>query len=313
MKIIHPPALRKGDLLSIISPAGPVTDETRIDRAVRYLERLGYRVDVGPSARAVAGYCAGPDTARLQDLHSAFANKKVRGIICSRGGYGTSRLLPFIDYRLIARNPKVLVGYSDITALQLAFWKKAGLVTFHGPMAAVEMASTIDEMTAECFWRMVTSARTSGSIDFPPGTKPVTLTGGTVAGRLLGGNLSLLVSMMGTPFAPDFTRSILFFEEVAEEPYRIDRLLTQLSNTGVLDRTRGILSGSFVDCAPSDPLKPSHTVGDILTQLAGQLGKPFLSNLPFGHIPAKITLPIGGRVRLDATAGTLTLVEPPCA
>lgn len=309
MEFIRPPRLNKGDLLGLVSPASPIADPSRIDRGVRYLEGLGYRVLLGKSITAVHGYLAGTDEQRAADLHAFFARKDVRAILCIRGGYGTPRLLSLLDYRLVRRNPKIFVGYSDITALQLALWKRAGLVTFHGPMVGVDMADTMDAFTEEIFWNLLTSDRKQGKIKLPDDTA-ITVFPGRGTGRLLGGNLALIVSLLGTPYQPSFSGSVLFLEDIGEEPYRIDRMLVQLRNTRILGRSAAILTGQFTDCVPEDKSKPSLTVDQLLSEAASSTRRPLLAHLPFGHENPKMTIPLGIRARVDAGARQIELLEP---
>ncbi len=309
MEFIRPPRLNKGDLLGLVSPASPIADPSRIDRGVRYLEGLGYRVLLGKSVTAVHGYLAGTDEQRAADLHAFFARKDVRAILCVRGGYGTPRLLSLLDYRLVRRNPKIFVGYSDITALQLALWKRAGLVTFHGPMVGVDMADTMDAFTEEIFWNLLTSDRKQGKIKLPDDTA-ITVFPGRGTGRLLGGNLALIVSLLGTPYQPSFSGSVLFLEDIGEEPYRIDRMLVQLRNTRILGRSAAILAGQFTDCVPEDKSKPSLTVDQLLSEAASSTRRPLLAHLPFGHENPKMTIPLGIRARVDAGARQIELLEP---
>jgi muramoyltetrapeptide carboxypeptidase len=264
---------------------------------------------VGANVGKIHGYLAGTDEERTADLHAMFMDRRVKAIIAVRGGYGTPRLLSMLDYRLIARNAKILVGFSDITALQLALWSQCRLISFHGPMAGVEMANRVNPFTEELFWQMVTSTKKAGSIVFPPGLQLSCLHTGRATGRLLGGNLSLFVSLLGTRFLPSLSGAVLFIEEIAEEPYRIDRMITQLRNAGIFSTCSAILTGQFTDCLPKDQTKPSLSVEDILTESSRQTGKPFISGLPFGHAPLKMTLPVGLRVRIDAGAQTITFSE----
>ena len=309
MDSLFPPKLKKGELIGVIAPASPPADPTRIQKGVSYLEKLGYLVVVGSNVQKERGYLAGTDEERAADLHAMFGMKEVRAIICLRGGYGSPRLLPLIDYTLIGRNPKIFVGYSDITALQLAFWKKCRLVTFQGPMAGVEMAQGLDSYSEESFWRMLTSASRQEPILFAEGSVRM-LHRGKVRGALLGGNLSLIVSILGTPYQPDFRRAVLCIEEVDEEPYRVDRMLTQLRNASVIGKSRAILAGQFTDCVPSDSARPSLTIDEILEDVAARAGVPFLAGLPFGHAQKKMTLPIGARVGVDAGEKTIAFLEP---
>jgi len=254
------------------------------------------------------GYLAGTDEQRVGDLHAMFRNPEVKAIMCIRGGYGTPRLLSLVNYRLVARNPKIFVGYSDVTSLQLALWKKCSLVTFQGPMVGVDMPEPLDAFTEELFWRMLTSRKKIGPVLGPD--EPVnTVSAGKASGLLMGGNLAHLVASMGTPYLPSFKGNLLFLEDIGEEPYRIDRMMSQLRHAGILRQASGILGGKFTDCAPKDPAKPSLTLDDIFRELAGITPRPFMSNLPFGHEAKKITMPIGIRARMDAAKHTLEILE----
>jgi muramoyltetrapeptide carboxypeptidase len=309
MDIVKPKRLRKGDLIGLVTPASPISDSSRIERGVQYLERLGYRVTIGEHVGKVCGYLAGTDDERLEDLHSLFADRRVRAIVAVRGGYGTPRLLSKLQYRLISQNPKILVGFSDITALQLALWRKCSLVTFHGPMAGVEMANTMDTFTEELFWQTVTSTKKVGRISFPADVQPIALHPGKATGRLIGGNLSLIVSLLGTRYFPSPQDAVLFLEEISEEPYRVDRMMTQLRNAEIMSRCNAVLAGQFTDCLPKDQSNPSLSVDEILGEAARLSAKPFISSLPFGHLPQKITIPIGVRVRVDADALSVEYLE----
>ncbi len=306
---LKPLKLKRGDLIGIVSPASPVADATRIEKGVRYFESLGYRVLVGENVGKTYGYLAGTDEERSADLHEMFANSEVKAIVCVRGGYGTPRLLSLLNYRLIARNPKIFVGYSDITALQLALWKKCRLITFHGPMAGVEMASAMDPFTEELFWRTVTSDKKLGELPLPERLDTLSRSRTTASGHLVGGNLSLVVTLLGTPYQPDFSGALVFLEEIAEEPYRIDRMLTHLRNASVFAQARGILFGEFTDCVPSDRSKPSLSVDEVLQQAAQSSGKPVLARVPFGHVPRKLTLPIGLHTRIDTRRTSIAFLE----
>lgn len=313
MNVLKPPRLKKHDVIGIIAPASAPSSGEKIDKGVRYLERLGYHVKVGTHAKAVHGYFAGRDEQRASDLEAMFADKQVRAIIAVRGGYGSPRLLEHIDYRLIKRNPKILVGYSDLTALQLAIFTKTKLLTFSGPMLAVEMFDKIDPFTEEFFWKLLTSSHPIGKVSNPDHAffkaLPSSSRKSQARGRLLGGNLSMIVSIMGTRFQPNFRNHILFFEEVGEEPYRIDRMLTQLRLAGVLQAIRALLIGSLIDCAPTGKARPSLSAGEILAELTWDLKIPVLSGLLYGHLPRKLTMPIGMTARVDSRSGTLEFVE----
>lgn len=280
-----------------------------LEKGLRYLESLGYRVKVGDAVYERYGYLAGDDERRLNDLHAMFADESVQAVFCVRGGYGTPRLLPRINYDLIAANPKILVGYSDITALQLAIFAKTGLVTFSGPMVAVEMAGTMEPATEEHFWRLLTTRNWDREL-IPLGEPACIGNGrGAVTGRLIGGCLSLVSFLIGTPYLPDLTSAILFLEDVGEPPYRIDAYLAHLRNAGIFSRIAGLVFGKFRDCMPEKD-KPSLTLEEVLQDYLSQAGKPALLNLDYGHGPLKYTLPIGAPARLDSDRGVLELLAP---
>ena len=285
-------------------------DNSRIERGVRYLEGLGYRTKVGKHALHSAGYLAGTDEERTADVHAMFADRNVKAIFCARGGYGTPRLLSRINYGLVAKNPKILLGYSDITALALALWKKCRLVTYHGPMIAADTTPDADPATEESLWRILTSSERGATLAEADANSPQARFPGSATGRLLGGNLSLLVSLLGTPYVPDFRTGLLFLEEIGEEPYRVDRMLTQMENAGIFLRARGIAMGQFTDCGPRSGASPTMTVGEIMTGVARGARKPFLAGFPIGHEKRTVTVPLGIRARLDADTGVLRLLEP---
>ncbi len=312
--LIKPPRLELGDTVAIIAPASPPPDPANVDRAVEALRKLGFKALLGRHTRKRWGFLAGSDRERAADLMGMFANPKVRAIICLRGGYGTARLLPLLDYSVIRAHPKVIVGYSDITTLHCALLNYVRLVSFHGPMLNSDLINPhLPEFTLQSFLRVLTRPTPAGSIccGYHGGTVKV-LRPGMAQGRLIGGNLSILCASLGTPAQPVFRNAILFFEEVDEVPYRIDRMLTQLLNAGLLQQVRGIAIGINHNC--SDP-KATHakeyrqTVEDVFRERLGPLQVPIVSGLPFGHVPANATLPIGTRVTLDANRGDLLLTE----
>lgn len=282
--------------------------EERLNQGVRYLESCGYRVKLGSAVHEQHGYLAGEDVRRIQDLNAMFLDPEVRAVFSVRGGYGTPRILHLLDYRAIRENPKILVGYSDITALQLAIFQRTGMVTFSGPMVAVEMAKGIDPFTESHFWRMLTEDSSGLKLEAQgPGAS---VKSGRAEGRLLGGCLSLIGSLVGSAYLPDFKDAILFVEDIGEEPYKIDRHLSHLRLAGILDKISGLVCGHFVDCEPKGD-SPSLTLDEVIADFAAELPIPVLRNLPYGHIDVKYTLPLGVEARLDADAGTLELLESP--
>ncbi len=307
---LTPRALKKGDVIGIISPASPPSSAEKIFKGAEYLERLGYRVKLGSHVEKVYGYLAGTDRERADDLNAMFEDRSVKAIIAVRGGYGTPRLLPYLKYAAIKKNPKILVGYSDLTGLQLAIYRKTGLVTFSGPMAGVEMFKGIDPFTEEHFWRTITSPKKQGIIVNPDRRPFVPMVAGKSSGILLGGNLSLIVSLVGTPYLPRFERSLLFIEEIEEETYRFDRMMNQLKLSGILRRCNGVIMGELTDVKANDATKPSLTVEQVLQDCLSAAGKPVMTGLVYGHVPRKVTMPIGIRGTMDANAGTLSFDEP---
>ncbi len=310
MDIRKPPRLKKGDLICIVSPASSPTDRSKINAGVKYFESLGYRAMVAEHAYNVHGYLAGTDEERADDLNNAFRDKNVKAIVCSRGGYGSPRILDRLDYAAIRRNPKIFVGYSDITALHLAILKKTGLVTFTGPMVAMEFGDNIDPYSEELFFDMVARDRGAGRIRMHKDYKPAFVGKKTARGRILGGNLSLITSLLGTKYLPNFDESLLLIEEVSEEPYSIDRMLTQLRLAGILDGISGFALGQFTNCSPEEPEKPHRTLDQNLREDLFALGKPGITNIAYGHIPVKMTLPIGVMGTIDPVRKVLSVDEP---
>ncbi len=309
MPIIKPPRLKKGDLIGLVAPASTPSPNEKIEKGVLYLERLGYRVKVGKFVQEVLGYLAGTDDQRVSDLNEMLHDKNVKAIFALRGGYGTPRILSRIDYAAARRNPKIIVGYSDLTALQLALFKKIGLVTFSGPMVAVEMWNSIDPYTEEHFWRLLTSTKKIGSLKNPENEPVRSMNPGKAQGRLIGGNFSLMASLMGTPYQPNFAKALLVLEEVDEAPHRVDRMFAQLHNAGVLKKISGLILGKFTDCVPSDPSKPHLAIEQVLQDVSQRVKCPVVSNFQYGHIPKKLTIPLGLTARMEPRKGLIVVEE----
>jgi muramoyltetrapeptide carboxypeptidase len=297
-KLLKPPRLRSGDLISVVTPASPMKHD-RLENGIRYLENLGYRVKLGKHVYKETGYLAGGDAERADDLNKMFRDPKVKAIFCARGGYGTPRLLPRLDYRAIKANPKIFVGYSDITSIQLAMLRHAGLVTFSGPMVAAEMAKGLDPFTEENFWRILTHPEPFGDLARPGDGRYEVISRGRASGSLLGGCLSLVASLVGSPHFPDVKGSIFFVEETGEAPYRIDRFLTQMREAGIFKRINGFVLGQMTDCVPTDDA-PSQTIDDLMRDFIKPLKIPALAGLDYGHVDVKYTLPFGVRAELRA-------------
>lgn len=299
--------------MGVVAPASPPVDADAVTRGVAALEGMGLRVRLGRHALARRGYLAGDDRERAADLMEMFLNPGVEGIVCLRGGYGSGRLLSWLDYRAISRHPKVFVGYSDITALHLAINRLAGLVTFHGPMVAGDMGRGLTEYSAGHLRRALFDAAPLGPVaNAPDAPRPHTIRGGRATGLLVGGNLSLVVATLGTPYSIETRGRILFLEEVGEEPYRVDRMLTHLRHSGKLAQAAGVVFGECTGCKPGRerldyPGAPSAR--DVVAEVLAPLGVPALFGLTIGHGTHKATLPLGVRATLDADAGTLTIEE----
>ncbi len=313
--LIRPPRLEPGATVGIVAPASAPPDPKAIDQSVAALERLGFKPRLAPNVRKRWGFLAGTDRERAADLMTMFTNSRVQGIICVRGGYGSGRLLPLLNYERIRENPKVLIGYSDITSLHCALLKCSGLVSFHGPMLNSDfIKDDLPEFTRRSFLRALKEPAPIGDIAQGYQGKTVqVLRGGRATGRLLGGNISLLCALVGTPFLPSFRESILFFEDLDEVPYRFDRMLTQLLHSGVLKAVRGVAIGINKNC--KDPRAKTakeyrQTVEDVFKERLLPLKVPVLTGLPFGHVRLNATLPVGVQVTLDADRGQLLVMEP---
>ncbi len=313
MEIRKPQPLRPGDLIGVISPASPPKPEKveQYQRGLTYLRDLGYHIVEGQHVLDQYGYLAGTDADRAADINAMFRNPRVRAIICSRGGYGTPRILDRIDYEAIRNDPKILVGYSDITSLHLAIHAQTGLITFSGPMVAVEMGKGILRLTESSFWRQVTQPRRFTMKAATGDYTPRVYHGGSGEGRLLGGCLSLINPLIGTPYLPDFDGAILVLEDIGEDVYGIDRYLVQLRLSGILDGLNGLILGQFLDMDSGEKSEPSLSLDQVIQEHTHQLKIPILGNFPYGHQDYKYTMPIGCRVRLDADQGTLALLEAP--
>jgi muramoyltetrapeptide carboxypeptidase len=311
---IKPQRLNAGDTIGIIAPASAPPDPKNIDRSVAVLERLGFKTKLAPNVRKRWGFLAGSDRDRASDLMKMFADPKVKAIICVRGGYGTARLLPLLDYGVIRRNPKIFLGYSDITSLHCAFLVEAGLISFHGPMLNSDFVhKDFPDFTLASCLRTLMKASPAGSISAGYKGKTVSiLRRGKVSGALIGGNISILCSTLGTPWQPSFKNKILFFEDLDEVPYRFDRMLTHLLNAGLLQQVAGVAIGVNADCF--DPYAKTmkeyrQTCEDVFRERLLPLKIPVVMGLPFGHIPLNATLPVGARATLDTNKGDLIITE----
>ncbi|HET6894180.1 MAG TPA: LD-carboxypeptidase [Candidatus Baltobacteraceae bacterium] len=294
MKPLLAPALREGDTVALIAPAGPLASDEEFARAQDVVRSFGLVPRIGRNARAKRGYLAGSDAQRVADFNEAARDPQVRGIFALRGGYGTMRILDALDYDALAADPKVVLGYSDLTALLNAVTQRTGLVTFHGPVAAL---SSFSDTEREWLRRAVMQPHPLGALDAPGAC---VVAEGSSHGRLCGGNLSLVAALTGTPFEIDTSGALLFIEEVEEAPYRIDRMLTQLRLSGALSCVAGVLVGRCANCdVGADHPYAGMPLAQTLRDRLGDLGVPVVTDLPIGHRGEQWTLPIGARARID--------------
>lgn len=311
MKTLIPRALHRGEVIGLISPSSTCAEPEKIEMAVTYLERSGYRVKTSRYLNRAEHDPEHTDRYKLHDIHQMFADPEVRAIFCLRGGAGASRLLGCIDYGVISANPKILVGYSDITALSLAIFRKTGLVNFSGPMAATELHEPV-RYTEEHFWGILTDPAYPQQLENFHDHPVSCVRAGSVTGRLIGGNLSVLSSLVGTPYLPSFRGSILFTEDVNEPAYKIDRMLSHLFNAGLAQQCRGIMFGQF-GRTPSD-LNRDYRFDKIFNYYADRMrnDSPVMEGLSYGHVPELMTLPVGARCRFGITPAqfTFSVLEP---
>jgi len=312
-KLIKPKKLGKSCKVGVIAPATNVSDPDDLRRSKEILDYYGLIPIFGNSILAGSGFRTKSKESRLDDLHKLFADPTIDGIFCLRGGYGSASLLDGIDYSLIRNNPKVFVGYSDITAMHLAIQKKANLVTFHGPV----LLSNFTNYTDRYFQKALFESNAIGIVQNDKGKSGIrsiqptrTITTGTARGRLTGGNLSLISALMGTEFEIDTNNSILFIEDVGEEPYRIDRMLNQLALSGKLKQASGIVVGLCSDCGiKSAPPPFDFALGDVLDSYIKPLGIPSFYGLMIGHTPDQATIPYSIEAEINAELGVIEILE----
>jgi muramoyltetrapeptide carboxypeptidase len=285
-----PKRLKIGDTIGVIAPASPVYDVESLLEGVKVMEDLGYNVVLGRSCSLKHGYLSGEDLNRAEDIENFFANKEINAIICLRGGYGSSRILDKINYSIIKNNPKILVGYSDITALHSSFYRKCGLITFHGPMVASDLSEK-DDFTICNMMDCLQGNLMEKKFRLTP------INYGNFEGKIIGGNLSIVCSLIGTEYEVNLNNKILFLEDVGEEPYSIDRMLHHLKHSGVFKKVKGVILGQFTNCTPQDPLK-SLSLEYVLNEFFLKIDIPVYMDFPAGHDKKKITFPHGAKIEV---------------
>jgi len=305
--MLYPRALRRGDGIAVLTPAGPARQSGVIQTTVPAIEALGFVVVLSPWIADSWKYLAGSDEARLSELHWAYSEPDIDGILCLRGGYGSLRILPQLDWAILKQHPKVFIGMSDITALQLAIHAKTDLVTFAGPMPALNKFGKFTSFSTSSLLSAITG---TGVVPWmihegPGDPDPVVLSGGTASGTLLGGNLNTIVSMIGTPFEVSFDGAIMILEEINEAPYRVDRMVTQLLLGGHLDNVCGIALGRFHGCYE----KSENEIVDVLEERLSPLNIPILYGLALGHQPDVMTWPQGCVGILDCSQRCISVQE----
>ncbi|MFD2203033.1 S66 peptidase family protein [Shivajiella indica] len=308
-----PNPLKKGDKVGLISPSAATSERIQFQFAKEALEALGFEVKLGENLKNRRGHLAGTDEERANDLNSMFSDAEIKAVICIRGGSGAARILPLIDYKAIRKNPKPILGYSDITALHNAIHAKTGLITFHGPNGSGSWNSfNVKQFESMFFNRELMTFENEvvkGDDLVVKQNRIQTLRSGTAKGKILGGNLTVLTSLSGTPFLPDFKNSILFIEDIGEDPYKIDRMMSTLKLNGTLEKIRGFIFGQCTDCNPSGGYG-SLTLDDILDDYILPLNIPAYKGAMIGHVAKQFIVPIGAEVEMDADSGTFRLLHP---
>jgi len=311
--IIKPPKLKRGDKLGLIAPGSYISIEER-EKSIENLKGIGFEVDYSDKLLLMNGYFSGTDKERADDINEMFEREDINGIVCARGGYGCVRTLPHINYEVVIENPKILIGYSDVTALLYGIYKKTGLITFHGPVGI----STYNDFSKKYFKRVLLNPENElGLISSSTGNNEniyglTTISSGTARGELVGGNLSIVVSLIGTEYDINTNGKIIFLEEYVEEPYRIDRMLTQMIQAGKFDDAAGVALGVFRKCESKEEnpsFLNSFNLMEVLRDRLSNLKIPVVYGLSFGHVKDKFTIPFGIKAELDADNYKLKLME----
>lgn len=313
----YPHALRQGMTIGIVAPASPVHPR-QLQKGIAFFESLGLNVVLGRYLNSGNSYLAAPDRERAAELMDFLLRPDIDAVICARGGYGVLRILPLLDYAALEQCTKPVIGYSDITALLIALYQQTGLVTFHGPVATSEFDSTAAGSFQATLFQFESEHLTPTEVQLTYSDEQfLPIVDGRADGILLGGNLSVFCSLLGTPFEPDTRECILFFEDIGEEPYKVDRMLTQLALAGKFDGIRGMVLGAFTKqtagSKESDIDRTGTAIAEIAAEHCRQRQIPLLANVPIGHIRSKLTLPIGARAMVDTSSRTLQITEAPVA
>ena len=311
-----PRGLVPGDTIMFVAPAGEVVQQD-VDRARMRLEGMGFVVRVDDQITRQRGYLAGTDEQRAEEFMRAFRDRDVHAVFAFTGGFGTTRILDRLDFDVIAANPKIMIGFSDITGLHLAFAARTGMVTFHAPNvdSGIGKPGDLNEYSRRSFWQQILASEYSAkgfTYDTPDGSPIKSLRPGVSAGPLIGGNLSLVAALMGTPYEIQTAGKIVFLEDVHEAPYRVDRMLCQLKLAGKLDHVAGIILGQFTDASDS-PGKDTLTMEQVFEDYFGAADYPVVTGFPAGHHQFNATLPMGARVEVDSNRRLVRVLHSPVA
>jgi muramoyltetrapeptide carboxypeptidase len=313
--LIKPRALKRGDRIALVTPGSYITNDEQ-QESINNLQTLGFEVVYSERLMQKNGYFSANDEERAADINEMFSREDIAGIVCARGGYGCTRILPYLDYNLINKNPKPLIGFSDVTALLYALYKYSSLITYHGPVAI----STFSNFSKNYFNRVLIEPEDEFELENSRNGNNYNIYGitsvadGVGEGELIGGNLSIVASLIGTPYDVDTTAKIIFLEEFLEEPYRIDRMLTQMLQAGKFEKAAGVALGVFKMCESNrqnPSFSGSFSLMDVLNDRLGNLGIPVIYGLSFGHVIDKLTLPVGIKAEINSKRKTLKLLEKP--
>ncbi|WP_304516904.1 S66 peptidase family protein [Cecembia rubra] len=311
-KVLLPMGIQKGDKIGIVSPSAATADRIQFEFAKETMEALGFEVQLGENLKNRRGHLAGTDEERANDINRMFENREIKAIICIRGGSGAARILPLLDYQSIKKNPKPLLGYSDITALHNAIHTKTGLITFHGPNGSGSWNSFNVRQFENLFFKkelvLFENEQIKGDDLIVKQNRIQTIRPGKVSGKILGGNLTVLTALSGTPYLPDFKDAILFVEDIGEDPYKIDRMMSTLMLNGTLSKIKGFIFGQCSDCNPSGGYG-SLTLDDILEDYILPLNIPAYKGAMIGHVPKQFIIPVGSQVEMDASIGRFKLLD----
>jgi len=301
--VILPAAMQKGDTIGLVAPSGPIINQDNLEKGIQILKDAGYKLKFYRDFVNTEGYLAGSDQERADEFNSIWSDPEVKAVIAARGGYGSLRMLDMLDLEHVQKNPKILIGFSDLTVLLTAVHKITGMVTFHGPV--VTTLASIDQTSRKSFFDAL-----SGNI--LPSISPDRLTivqNGQADGILLGGNLTTLAHMLATPYDTSWQDVILFIEDIGESPYRLDRLLTHLAKAQKLDNLSGLIIGTFTETDTTESPDLAKCICERILELVGDQDIPIWADFPVGHGSRNLTLPLGIRVQMDSAGGTLNLLD----